>query len=112
MTVEGFSYAYSKSSASSEKPPWALQHLTFSIAAGECVAVMGAPGAGKSTLCCAMNGIVPRSTGGVVAGSVRVDGFNTQEHAVPFFSERVGMVFEDADSSLFNQTLTPIPPFG
>ena len=48
------------------------------VDAGELALVVGATGTGKSTLLRAMNGLVPRFTGGTMSGDVLVDGRSTR----------------------------------
>ena len=47
-----------------------LEHLSFSIAPGEAVALVGATGAGKSTICHLLGGLAPPWTGAVAVGGV------------------------------------------
>ena len=49
------------------------------VDAGELALVVGATGTGKSTLLRAMNGLVPRFTGGTMSGDVLVDGRSTRD---------------------------------
>ena len=41
---------------------YALKHLSATINKGEFIGVLGENGAGKSTFCQALNGVVPHST--------------------------------------------------
>ena len=54
-----------------------LQDVTCEIPAGSRVAVMGATGAGKSTLTMALNGLVPHHHPGDLYGQLRVAGMAT-----------------------------------
>ncbi|MFQ5343654.1 MAG: ATP-binding cassette domain-containing protein, partial [Anaerolineae bacterium] len=74
-----------------------LRGVDLQIAAGECLAVMGPTGAGKTTLCLALNGLVPQATGGDFQGRVFVAGLDTQEHPVAELSQVAGLVFQDPD---------------
>ncbi len=71
-----------------------LDHVSFSVAAGEAVAVIGASGSGKSTLLGLLAGLDVPSSGGV-----RVDGqdlFALDEDARAVFrGERIGFVFQN-----------------
>ena len=55
-----------------------LEDLSFQIAEGEMVLVIGATGSGKSSLLRLINGLVPHHTGGILAGDITVDGISTQ----------------------------------
>jgi energy-coupling factor transporter ATP-binding protein EcfA2 len=79
---------------------WALKNISLEIGQGECVAVMGENGAGKSTFCRLLNGIIPHSQEGTLKGSVWVDGINTADVSVAELAGRVGMVLEDSDAQL------------
>ena len=56
-----------------------LEDLTCEIEEGEMVLVMGHTGSGKSSLLRLINGLVPHHTGGILAGSITVDGISTRE---------------------------------
>ncbi|MCZ2804576.1 ATP-binding cassette domain-containing protein [Modestobacter sp. VKM Ac-2983] len=64
-----------------------LDGVSFQVYEGELLGLVGPPGAGKTTLCMAVAGLVPGITGGELSGSVRVEG-------------AVGIVFEDPDGQL------------
>ena len=51
-----------------------LRHVTLAIDEGELVLVSGRTGVGKSTLLGVVTGLVPRFSGGTLAGDVLVDG--------------------------------------
>lgn len=83
-----------------ERP--ALGGVSFEIAAGEMVGVMGATGAGKSTLAKCLNRIVPEFEGGAFAGVVRIGGRRLDGARVCEVAARVGMVFQDFEAQLFS----------
>ena len=59
-----------------------LRGIDLEVERGEFVSIMGPTGVGKTTLCLALNGIVPQSMGGIFGGDVIVGGLNTKEHPV------------------------------
>ncbi|MFZ5919170.1 MAG: ABC transporter ATP-binding protein [Chloroflexota bacterium] len=89
-----------------------LNGIDLQVERGEFLTVMGPTGAGKTTLCLALNGLVPHSTGGRFGGEVIVAGLNTREHPVARLASRVGLVFQDAESQLFNMTVEDEVAFG
>lgn len=82
-----------------------MRNLSFEVAPGEITALMGLSGCGKSTLCYCLNGIIPHSWGGVLEGSVLVNGQNTRDLGVASLALEVGLVFQDPDSQLFSPTV-------
>lgn len=72
-----------------------LSDVTFRVPEGELCLVVGSTGTGKSTLLRAVNGLVPRFTGGVLSGSVTVDGRSTADHTPRELADVVGYVGQD-----------------
>ncbi len=89
-----------------------LSGVTFDLAEGEFVALLGRVGAGKSTLCLALNGLVPHATGGVFRGSVTVGGLDTRRQAVAQLAQTVGLVFQDPESQLTQMRVEDEVAFG
>jgi len=69
-----------------------LEDLTCEIEEGEMVLVMGHTGSGKSSLLRLINGLVPHHTGGILAGSITVDGISTREVKPGSLAHLVGIV--------------------
>jgi len=82
-----------------------LRSVTFSVEAGESVAVIGPNGAGKSTLLLHLNGILPEGSGVRAGGSVRVHGRLVSPKEVSWVRRQVGVLFQDADDQLFCPTV-------
>ena len=95
-----------------DQPVPVLTGVDLEIERGEFLSVIGPTGAGKTTLCLALNGIVPHSSGGRFGGDAIVTGLNTREHPVALLASRVGIVFQDAESQLFNMTVESEVAFG
>ncbi len=115
LCIEDLHYSYpaphfAASAATSVKP--ALRDINLAIEAGECVAVMGATGAGKTTLCLALNGLVPQATGGTFRGNVWVNGHNTRTEPVALLATQVGLVFQEAENQLFTMSVEDEVAFG
>jgi len=78
-----------------------FRDLDLELPAGEIGLVLGAPDAGKSTLCRILAGVVPRFSGGTLDGQVRVAGCSAPETR-PFERIRdVGLVFQNPAEQLF-----------
>ncbi|KAF2415227.1 ABC transporter ATP-binding protein [Microbacterium sp. B35-04] len=86
--------------------------VSFDIAPGEVVLLLGPSGSGKSTLTLALNGLLPQAVPADVTGSVEVDGLDTQTTPVAELSTRVGMVFQDPDAQLVTGTVLDEVAFG
>ena len=106
IKLEDVSYSYLRSGC------WALNKINLEINRGELLAVMGRDGAGKSTFCKLINGIIPHSLGGRLLGNVVVDGINTANSSVPELARRVGMVLDDPQVQLFTSTVRNEAAFG
>jgi energy-coupling factor transporter ATP-binding protein EcfA2 len=89
-----------------------LRDVSFEVARGESVVLLGRVGSGKTTLCMALNGLVPHMTGGVFRGNVHVLGRNTREHPVADMAAGVGLVFQDAESQLVQMRVEDEVAFG
>lgn len=79
----------------------ALDGIDLEVAPDEYVAVLGAAAAGKSTLCCAMNGLVPHFLRGEMTGEARVFGIETTSRSVSQLAEEVGLLFQEFENQLF-----------
>ena len=111
VTIENLGYSYPPLELDGD-PEWVLQGVNLEIAEGEFVSIMGATGVGKTTLCLALNGVVPHSTGGIIRGNVYIDGLNTKEHPVADLAQRVGVVFQEPETQLFNTSVESEVAFG
>jgi len=100
LQVEGLSVAYD----TLEGPLPAVEDMSFSVAAGETVAIVGESGSGKSTVAQALLRLIPRDAGGARAGRVLLDGVDLlalPESALRAVrGARVGMVFQDPAMAL------------
>ena len=86
----------------------ALDGLTFSIGAGERVAIVGPNGAGKTTLFLRLCGVLPGKP-----GEVLVDGLDAAEPAArKRLPQLIGVVFQNPDDQLFSATVLEDVAFG
>ena len=85
----------------------ALRGLSFRITHGESVGVVGANGAGKSSLLLHLNGyLTPQG------GTVRVGDLPINKKTLEHIRRTVGMVFQDPDDQLFMPTVYEDVAFG
>ncbi len=111
IRIFDLAYAYPPLSAGGP-PVQVLRGVSLEVERGEFFSVMGPTGVGKTTLCMALNGIIPHSLGGVFRGRVIVGGLDTREHPVSALAVRVGVVFQDAESQFFTMTVEDEVAFG
>lgn len=100
ITVRDLSWQY-EPLVDGGKPVDSLKHVSFDIKSGSFVGVIGPTGAGKSTLCMALAGIIPNLADGTMTGLVEVNGMNNSRHSVSALSERIGYVQQDPEAQLF-----------
>ncbi|MFB3785363.1 MAG: energy-coupling factor ABC transporter ATP-binding protein [bacterium] len=84
----------------------ALQGVSFTVEAGERVAVTGPNGAGKSTLLTLLNGLLGAD------GAVEIFGVPVIPANLPGIRRKVGLVFQDPDDQLFCPTIFDDIAFG
>ena len=84
----------------------ALHNVSFSIGAGEKVALVGPNGAGKSTLMLHLNGLLHGH------GALAVAGLPITKENLPLIRSKVGMVFQNPDDQLFSPTVFDDVAFG
>lgn len=81
-----------------------LKNINLKIKKGSFTVIAGPSGAGKTTLCKAMTGIVPFYMGGSYNGDVQVLGETTKGRRVSDIAMRVGLMLEDYESQLVSLT--------
>ena len=86
--------------------------VSFSIAPGEVLLVLGPSGSGKSTLALALNGLIPHAVPASLDGTVLVGGTDTRDTTVGALSATVSMVFQDPDAQIVTGTLLDEVAFG
>lgn len=107
VQIKDVSYSYRR-----QKDRFALRDINLVIEKGEFVAIAGRAGSGKSTLCYALNGLIPHSFGGTLEGEVTVCGLDTRKASVPELARRVGFVMQSAESQLIGLSVEEDVAFG
>ena len=89
-----------------------LEDLSFNIAEGEFVLVIGPTGTGKSSLLRLINGLVPHHTGGILAGDITVDGISTRNVRPGELAHMVGIVGQNPAAGFVTDTVEEELAFG
>lgn len=84
----------------------AIDGVDFELQAGECVALFGANGSGKTTFVLHLNGLL---TG---EGSIEICGVALKRDTLAGIRRKVGLVFQDSDEQLFMPTVLEDVAFG
>ncbi|MCX6031390.1 MAG: energy-coupling factor transporter ATPase [Chloroflexi bacterium] len=111
ILIQNLFYAYPPLREGDDPAP-VLRGVNLEIARGEFVALLGRVGAGKTTLCMTLNGLVPHATGGVFRGDVTILEQNTKSRAIADLARTVGMVFQDPESQLTQMRVEDEVAFG
>ena len=82
-----------------------LKDVSVTITQGEFVGVIGGNGAGKSTFCKGMNGLIPFYYVGDLEGEITINGMNTVEANVGQLSKHVAYVYQDFENQLVRPTV-------
>lgn len=99
ISVESFSYFYTNST----EP--AVKDVNLVVHEGDFLVVTGPAGCGKSTLCMAMVGAVPKFYGGTMNGMVFVNGKGTTQIEIADLADEIGVVLADYDTQLVTMTV-------
>ncbi len=106
IKIKNLSYSYPSGKGH------ALSNISCEIQRGEYVAIMGANGAGKTTFCLHLNGVIPLMQGGTMEGTVEVAGLEPYDHHVYDMAEHVGMVLQDPETQIFSSDVVSEVAFG
>ena len=83
-----------------------LDNLSFHIRKGETVGLIGANGAGKSTIMKLMLGLLPAQ------GEILVDGMPVTKQNLSVIRQKIGFVLQDSDNQMFMPTVYEDMIFG
>ena len=85
---------------------YALKDLNLTIHKGEFIGVMGQNGAGKTTFCRCINGLIPHRFRGGLEGCMLVDGtLDSFETPISKLCQYAGMVSSDPDAQFLRGTV-------
>jgi energy-coupling factor transport system ATP-binding protein len=90
----------------------AIRDISLTIDPGEVVLVAGPSGCGKSTLIRAINGLIPHSYSGDLAGTVAIDGRSTTDVKLRDLALTVGTVLQDPAKQIVGATVESELAFG
>ena len=93
IEFQNVSFAYEK-----DRP--VLRELSFRIGDGEAVGLIGANGAGKSTVMKLLLGLIAPTE-----GSVLVDGIRVEKKSLPEIRRKLGFVLQNSDNQMFMPTV-------
>jgi energy-coupling factor transport system ATP-binding protein len=102
--IENFTYFAAK------KP--SLGQIRLDVEPGEFVIITGPAGAGKTTLCYALTGVIPHSIEGTYKGRVKIDGQDLNTWRLAHISKLCGFVLQSPEYQLFNLSVKDDVAFG
>lgn len=106
LVVENLSFRYHS------RPELAIQDVSFQLRRGELLLVAGASGCGKTTLARCINGLIPRSYKGEIAGHVLINGQDTAGLTLARISQAVGTVLQDPERQILGTRVMSEVAFG
>jgi len=89
-----------------EKDKYVLRDMSFEIGSGESVGLIGANGAGKSTIMKLLLGLVQGE------GSILVDGIEVKKETLGEIRSKLGFVLQNSDNQMFMPTVYEDMSFG
>ncbi|MDR1496731.1 MAG: energy-coupling factor transporter ATPase [Clostridiales Family XIII bacterium] len=106
IRVEHLTHTYNKGLAYETK---AVDDVSFEVADGEFIGVVGHTGSGKSTLIQHLNGILKPDAGRIWIGDIDITAKGVKMHEI---RKRVGMSFQYPEYQLFEETVYKDIAFG
>lgn len=89
-----------------------LKNVNLTVKKGKFIVLMGATGAGKTTLSLCLNGLIPQLIEGELTGQLCVAGQNVRKTAVQSLSRYLGLVLQDPETQIIGRTVEEDTAFG
>ncbi|MFQ5611890.1 MAG: ABC transporter ATP-binding protein [Anaerolineae bacterium] len=102
--IEGFTYFAAR------KP--SLGQIALDVEPGEFIVLTGPAGAGKTTLCYALTGVIPHAIEGEYKGQVKINGQDLNTLRLAEISTLCGFVLQSPEYQLFNLSVKDDVAFG
>lgn len=106
LEIDNLTYSYPRS------PRPALQDISLKVEKGEFIGITGPTGAGKTTLACCLNGIIPHFQGGSIRGRILLQGQPIFSRSPARISRLVGSVFQDPEAQIISTEVEQELAFG
>jgi energy-coupling factor transport system ATP-binding protein len=106
VVVEKLSFRYR------DRETTAIRDISFSAFSGEILLIAGASGCGKTTLIRCINGLIPRSYKGELAGRVLLAGQETNSWSLAKISQKIGTVLQDPERQILGTKVLHEVAFG
>lgn len=108
LEFDGFTFIYGNDNH--VRP--AVKNISFKLEKGKTLILAGSSGSGKSTICNALNGIIPFRQIGYMKGDVKVFGLSVWDQSLAELSKKVGLVKQNPDEQLVTFTVRDEISFG
>jgi len=106
IQVENVTFTYLEG----EEP--AITSIDLKVKKGEILMITGPSGAGKTTICRLLNGLIPQYFRGKLEGKVLINGIDTKKTTIGHLSQTVSLLFQDPASQLVCPTVMDEVAFG
>lgn len=106
IVMENVTWTYSGT-----KEP-AIKNISLKVSRGEILVITGPSGAGKTTLCRCLNGLIPHFFRGELQGDIQISGLNVRNYDTPVLSGKVGLCFDNPSNQLFCTSVLEELAFG
>jgi ATPase components of various ABC-type transport systems, contain duplicated ATPase len=93
-------------------PEPSMRMINLTVKKGTFIGIMGAAGAGKTTLSLCLNGLIPQLLEGKLTGQVIVAGLDVKKTPVQSLAKILGLVLQDPESQIIGRTVEEDTAFG